>query len=247
MPGQGSLAVSVSLILLLLFCPRLVGMEPTATYDTGPEFWLEAAAETTRVGEESDCRQQLVTEIIAAEGDGGIFLEQELNLFQTGPSSHLVGRVKNRSGTGAELILITWEVGTRDKKIAASAGVYIRGLNPGESKPFKLMLPYRPDITRSQVRITPGFKSKPQPVRLVAVTELYADRGQAYLSLLGHVTNKGGEREDLVKVVVEFLDKDGKLLDVDWAFLNYLDPGASQSFTVYTPRLETRTWNVYFD
>lgn len=179
--------------------------------------------------------------------DGNSFSVEELRLFCSGPAWYLVGRLKNTGQHGAELTLVTWEVGGEDKEVLASAGGYVRFLNPGEIKPFKLMVPLRTDVTWCRLQVTPGFKAKLRPVELQGSAETYADRGAAYISLLGQVSNHGSERQDFIKVMVEFLDECGRLLDVDWAFLNYLDPGQSQSFTVYTPHLQTSQWQLYFD
>lgn len=249
MLGRGCTAAGVLLILALSFCPQTVlGEEsvPTNVADT-----VQAVpAEETELGDRCDWAPGALPEpvLLPAEGeDSGSFFCQELSTFQSGPAWYLVGRIHNKADLAAELTLITWEVGNDDQEVVAAAQVYVRFLNPGESKPFKLMLPYRADITRYRVRLTPGFKARPRPVQFTATAEPYGDRGPAYISLLGQLTSTGPERLDFVKVLVEFLDESGQLLDVDWAFLNYLDPGETQSFTVYTPRLQACKWRICLD
>lgn len=178
---------------------------------------------------------------------GQDFVWEELRTFSSGPAWYVVGRVKNRALLAAELIKISWEVGGEEGQVLATAEGYIQLLNPGESKPFKLMLPLRPDAAWYRVRLTPGFGAKPRSAQLTASAEPYADRGVAYISLLGQLTNEGQVRQDFIKVMVEFLDEKGRLVDVDWAFINYLDPGESESFTVYTPQLEAIRWRITLD
>lgn len=207
---------------------------------------IETASSDKGLDSDQDSVHELV--FLPTEGkDSSSFVWEEVSTFYSGPAWYLVGRIRNTSEYAAELSLITWEVGREEKEVLAVAQGYVGFLNPGESKPFKLMQPLYTNATWYRVGVTPGFGAKPRQVELQGTAEPYLDRGINYISLLGHVTNNGLKRQDFVKVMVEFLDEYGQLLDVDWAFLNYLEPGQSQSFTVYTPRLETRKWRICFD
>lgn len=258
-PAKGEEAAAVSLQDLAAFLAgKDSGLENRAVIALDPDtdigFNAPPAVLRVMTGEGTEegivlAEQCLQGTVLLAdkEGDGSSFLWEELSTFFSGPAWYLVGRVRNTAEYAAELTLITWEVGGKDGQVLATAGGYITFLNPHESKPFKLMLPLRSDATWYRVELTPGFGARPRPVKLRGSADTYADRGMTYVSLLGHATNTDLERQDFVKVMVEFLDEAGRLLDVDWAFLNYLDPGQSQSFTVYTPRLETRQWRICFD
>lgn len=172
----------------------------------------------------------------------------EVRSYSEGPAWYLIGRVHNEGELAAELTRVTWEVGDAGGKVLDTAAGYINFLNPGEAKAFKLVLPLRGDASWYRVSLTPGFPAAPRRLALAADAQRGSDRPAAYLSLLGEVTNQGEAVYDFLKVVVEFYDRSGRLVDVDSAFLTYLDPHQTRTFTVYTPRHEQAAkWAIKFD
>ena len=169
--------------------------------------------------------------------------------FMEGPAWYLVGRVRNSGEWARELTRVSWEVGTSDGTITARTAGYINSINPTLVKPFKLILPLRGDASWYRVRVAPGFLSRPREITLVAANPSpYGDRPAHYLSLLGEVTNVGEARCDFTKVMVEFYDDMGRLLDVDGAFLSSLESGETRAYTAYTTRVKQAcTWQVTFD
>jgi len=172
----------------------------------------------------------------------------EARTYADGPAWYLVGRVRNQGRLARELVRISWEVGNGAGEVIAAAAGYINFLNPGEAKAFKLVLPLRPDAAWFRIATAAGFPGRPRRLALTATADRYNDRPAAYLSLLGRVHNEGKAGYDFLKVVVEFYNHAGRLVDVDSVFLSYLDPGSSQAFTVYTPRVEEAvSWQIKFD
>ncbi|MGI6128957.1 MAG: hypothetical protein ACOYEO_02535 [bacterium] len=188
-------------------------------------------------------------EIVFLPGDSSKqdFIWEEVRTFCSGPAWYVVGRITNKATYASELTKVSWDVGNDQGQVLASSDGYVQFLNPGESKPFKLMLPFIAEASWYRLKLTPGFAAKPRPLDLTSCAKPYADRGVAYISLLGQLTNEGPEGQDFIKVMVEFLDDKGRLVDVDWAFINYLGPKESQNFTVYTSRLEAKQWRICFD
>ncbi|MGB9826253.1 MAG: FxLYD domain-containing protein, partial [Desulfofundulus sp.] len=172
----------------------------------------------------------------------------EARTYADGPAWYLVGRVRNQGPLAQELVRISWEVGNAAGEVVASAAGYINFLNPGEVKAFKLVLPLRADAAWYRLKVTAGFPGNPRELHLTADAERYYDRPAAYLSLKGRVRNDGETAYDFLKVLVEFYNGAGELVDVDSVFLAYLDPGSSRVFTAYTPRLEeAMSWEIKFD
>ncbi|HKM40149.1 MAG TPA: FxLYD domain-containing protein [bacterium] len=241
--SRAYMGATVSLVLFLALCPQTAIMDR----EKAPVLVSEPVSVIAgpRDGSGAGNLQCLPPTIV--ESETGIVVEEDLHVFSSGPALYLLGRIRNTTDLASELILVSWETLNKGNEPGASADVYLKRLNPGESKPFKLMLPLGLARFPSQVRVRPGFKAKEQLIHLQATVRPYADRGQAYVSLLGEVTNHGGDSYDFIKVIVEFLDREGKLLDIDWAFLNYLGPGESDSFTVYTSQLKACQWRVLFD
>jgi hypothetical protein len=194
---------------------------------------------------------------VATSGEEAVFLvpseEEGLRLVEArtyadGPAWYLVGRVGNRGQLAQELVRITWEVGNAAGEVVATAAGYINFLNPGETKAFKLVLPFRADAAWYRLKLAAGFPAKPRELMLTAGAEQYNDRPAAYLSLKGRVCNQGMTGYDFLKVVVEFYNGARQLVDVDSVFLTCLDPGSSRAFTVYTPRVEEAvSWQIKFD
>lgn len=172
----------------------------------------------------------------------------EARTYPDGPAWYLVGRVRNQGQLAQELVRVTWEAGNATGEVVATAAGYINFLNPDEAKAFKLVLPLRADAAWYRLKVTAGFPGRPRRLPLTATADRYNDRPAAYLSLLGRVQNEGKAGYDFLKVVVEFYNHAGQLVDVDSVFLSYLDPGSSQAFTVYTPRVEEAvSWQIKFD
>ena len=182
-----------------------------------------------------------------ADSNSGDYRWDQVRIFHRGSACYLVGRITNLSNYACELTKISWVIENEHGDVLADWDTYIHFLDPGESKPFKLMLPAIPEASLYRLSLTPGFIARARGFQLNAQVCPYADRGVAYISLLGKVVNQGSDRYDFLKIIVEFMDDEDRLLDVDWAFLNYLGPGESKSFTVYTAELGATRWEVIFD
>ncbi|MDI3522754.1 MAG: hypothetical protein PWP43_936 [Bacillota bacterium] len=194
-----------------------------------------------------EVRQQVEEALFFAPGGKEEARLLEARTYADGPAWYLVGRVRNAGKRAQELVRVSWEVGNSAGEVVSSTAGYINHLNQGEAKAFKLLAPLRGDAAWYRIDTAAGFPGRPRELQLTATAKRYNDRPASYLSLLGRVQSTGRAGYDFLKVVVEFYDACGRLVDVDSAFINCLDPGTSASFTVYTPRLEATSWQIRFD
>lgn len=82
-------------------------------------------------------------------------------------------------------------------------------------------------------------KQKKESLSKIEFEDMKGYEDGNYMYCEGKIRNKGNTTVDYVKVGVEWLTKDGTILDTDWTYAvsgEGLRPGAAKSFKIMTPR-----------
>ncbi len=85
-------------------------------------------------------------------------------------------------------------------------------------------------------------------LRLLKFEDVRGYQEDNYMHIEGRVRNNGSSPIDYVKIEVEWLDDQGRVLDTDWTFLvasDALRPGAAKAFDVMTPAQPAMTKYKY--
>ena len=86
--------------------------------------------------------------------------------------------------------------------------------------------------------IESAHQEKVQALAKLTFEEVKGYRDGGYMYLKGTVRNTSSSAVEFVKVVVDWLDKSGTVLDTDFTYvtgLDKLEPGAAKSFFIMTP------------
>jgi hypothetical protein len=81
-------------------------------------------------------------------------------------------------------------------------------------------------------------EQKTQALTKLTFEEVNGYRDGGFMYLKGTVRNNGTSAVEFVKVVVDWLDKSGTVLDTNFTYVTALDklePGAAKSFSIMTP------------
>ena len=85
-------------------------------------------------------------------------------------------------------------------------------------------------------------KAKKEALAQVEFEDVEGNKEHGYIKIAGKVRNKGTAPVSFVKVGVDLLDANGKVLDTDWTYAvsgEALEPGAAKSFDMLVP-IDTR-------
>lgn len=80
-------------------------------------------------------------------------------------------------------------------------------------------------------------RERREALRNVVIEDVKGEHGRTSMVVEGKVRNKGIRRVENVKVSVEWMDKNGKVLDTDWTYAVSsvgLRPGGAKSFRIST-------------
>ena len=135
----------------------------------------------------------------------------------------IVGITQNRIGSGVVLLILS---------LIVPPAIFIG----------TIALSYESSITEIETKRLREENEKKAALRSISFEDVNGELGRSYMEIEGKVRNNGNRKVDYVKVGVEWLDKNGKVVDTDWTYAvssEGLRPGGAKSFRVST-RLDKR-------
>ena len=183
----------------------------------------------------------------AAAALPGLVAEKPVLFFSRG-CVRLVGEVLNDGNQAAAWIRVEAVLRNRRGGAVGQEYTYIKHLNPGERKPYYLLLPEEEAVEGVEIMIASSCPVREKVVTLVG-SDLQISRGKGgFLHISGKVTNRGTKGHDLVKVILKFTGREGEIIDMVSHYLSDLEPGEEREFACsWEERGGWTTVEVLFD
>lgn len=183
----------------------------------------------------------------AAAALPGLVAEEPVLYFSHGCAC-VVGEVMNERKRATAWVRVEAIFRNRRGEIVGQEYTYINHLNPGEKKPYRLLIPEEEAVESVEIAVTPGYPAPEKAVTLVG-GDLQISRAKGgFLHITGKVINVGTEELDLVKVIMKFVGTKGEIIDMAFYYLPDLQPGEEREFACYSEEREGWTEvEVLFD
>ncbi|HHW92321.1 MAG TPA: hypothetical protein GX735_06490 [Firmicutes bacterium] len=165
----------------------------------------------------------------AAAALPGLVAEEPVLYFSHGCAC-VVGEVMNERKRATAWVRVEAIFRNRRGEIVGQEYTYINHLNPGEKKPYRLLLPEEEAVESIEIFIAPGYPAQEKAIPLMG-SDLQISRGKGgFLHITGKVTNIGTEELDLVKVILKFTGAEGEIIAMAFHYLPDLQPGEERKF-----------------
>ncbi|MGI6575513.1 MAG: FxLYD domain-containing protein [bacterium] len=200
----------VLLILIFLLLPGGENMEAKAAHEMG-----------------------LGIDVVVEPALKPLFCHQP-NIYCRNGCVYVVGEVENTGACSLSWVEVEVEFYGAQEQVLDRQIAYIKHLNSGEKKPYRL-LAFEPEpITGVKIRLGEGL-TVPEQVLPLVVENLAVSAGPGnFLQLTGQIVNNGSEVIDFVKLTVSFITGTGEIVDSTSFFLSNIPAGGGKGFSFYS-------------
>jgi hypothetical protein len=169
-------------------------------------------------------------------------------IYYRNGAMYVVGVVGNTGREAVSMARVEIDFVHTDKGLLNQAVQYFTHLNPGEKKPYRLMVIEEEAVAAIHIRAVDGSAALAH-VSPLQVENLLVEEGDGgFIRVAVEVLNRGDADLELAKILLSFIDGGGLLLDSSTYFIKYIAAGAREELSFYCRVAEGwETVRVNFD